>query len=280
MKKNFIFFCLIFTIAFLITACGDDDLEATEETDVAANGQVDSAEDFIKLGFLIDVEESDMISNVSYSISNDEIAIVGFIYNGISCELRGSTVYSGYELAGVEGSADSNIVVTSIGGYNATYYKLSPGRLVTWTDGEINYCLYVYVTADDSVLNSIVPYLIFENHYDEREDVKSSTETAGAEFAEKIVTIVQNRDLEGLSEIMNYPQQLESGESVANKSELLALSEDVVFTDKLVDAVNTEALSDLRLSQDEASYIVGSNNKNVYFRLMDDGTFKVIKINN
>ena len=55
--------------------------------------------------------------------------------------------------------------------------------MVFWSDENIHYSLYVYVTEEDSVLEEILSNLIFENHFTERADVKKSTEAAAEEFA-------------------------------------------------------------------------------------------------
>ncbi len=281
MKKFFIY-CLMLIMILSVTSCGaSSENEETEDTaEAVTNGTVDDSEAFINLGFLIDVESSDMVTNVTYEIADDEIGSVSFIYNGIDCCFRASAVYSNYDLAGVEDSSVGDMVATTVNGYNATYYKLNPGRVVFWKDDNINYCLYVYVTASDDVLDSITDILIFENHYSERTDVKESTDAAAIEFAEQIVTVFANKDLEALAEIMYYPQQLGSGESVANKNELLALDADVVFTDGLTAAIADDAVAGMRDGQDEGSLVIGSNYKNIYFMQTDDGSFKITKINN
>ena len=280
MKKALLYFIMLITILSM-TSCGENNNEATEETtEAVTNGVIDNPETFINLGFYIDVESSDMISDVSYEIVSDEIGSVDFIYNGINCCFRASTIYSDYELAGVENTSTGDMVATSVNGYNATYYKLNPGRVAFWKDDNINYCLYVYVTASDEVLNSITSLLIFENHYSERADVQESTDTAAIEFAEQIVTVFENKDLDALAEMMNYPQQLGSGESVANKNELLALDPDVIFTDDLTEAIADNAVAGMRDGKDEGSLVIGSNYKNIYFMQTDDGSFKITKINN
>ncbi len=279
MRKCFVF-CLIFVIITSLTACGNDTSGNTETEETIVNGVVESSDAFIDLGFLIDVEETDAISNVSYEIIDEEIGEVSFVYNGIDCELRASTVYKEYELAGVENTSSESSLSTSVKGYSAVYYRLNPGRIVFWNDDNINYSLYLYVTANDEVVDSIADCLIIENHYSERRDVQESIDNACYDFGNTIITVFQNKDLEQLSEMMYYPQQLESGESVANKSELLALSEDVVFTDKLLEALTEDAADEIRLTTNEESYVIGGNYQNIYFKLQDDGTFKITKINN
>ncbi len=274
---------LLLLLCFLMlagTACKEDESEKTEATETVKDGLVESPDDFISLGLLIDVNSSELISDISYEIVNQEIASVSFVYNGIQCQFRGSAVYSDFELAGVENNGMGDMLITTVGGYNATYYKLNPGRVVFWSDENIHYSLYVYVTAEDSVLDSIVSYLKFENHYDERADVIENVEEESRVFAEKIVTIIQNKDIQALAENMNYPQELGNGMSVGNVEELMAISADDIFTDKLLEAVNEEALDNLRAGRDGDSFLIGSNYKNIYFRKTEDGTFKIIKINN
>lgn len=274
---------LLLLLCFLMlagTACKEEKSEKTEATETVKDGLVESPDDFISLGLLIDVNSSELISDISYEIVNQEIASVSFVYNGIQCQFRGSAVYSDFELAGVENNGMGDMLITTVGGYNATYYKLNPGRVVFWSDENIHYSLYVYVTAEDSVLDSIVSYLKFENHYDERADVIENVEEESRVFAEKIVTIIQNKDIQALAENMNYPQELGNGMSVGNVEELMAISADDIFTDKLLEAVNEASLDNLRAGRDGDSFLIGSNYKNIYFRKTEDGTFKIIKINN
>lgn len=273
--------CILTGLLAVCTACGKDDSQSTEKTTkVVTDGQVSSSEDFKRLGMVIDVASSNMVKNVSYEIKNKEIACVKFVYNGIDCQFLASTVYRDFDLAGVSNTGTGDMLVSAVQGYNATYYKLNPGRVVFWSDENIHYCLYIYVTAEDSVVDNILPLLLFENHYDEREDVIENKEEESKTFAEQIITVFQNKDMNGLSEILNYPQELGSGESIANVDEFFAIPSDQIFTDKLLDAVGSDAIDNLRKSRDGDAWLIGSTNKNIYFRMTSDGTFKIVKINN
>lgn len=273
--------CILTGLLAVCTACGKDDSQSTEKTtEVVTDGQVSSSEDFKRLGMVIDVASSNMVKNVSYEIKNKEIACVKFVYNGIDCQFLASTVYSDFDLAGVSNTGTGDMLVSAVQGYNATYYKLNPGRVVFWSDENIHYCLYIYVTAEDSVVDNILPLLLFENHYDEREDVIENKEEESKTFAEQIITVFQNKDMNGLSEILNYPQELGSGESIANVDEFFAIPSDQIFTDKLLDAIGSDAIDNLRKSRDGDAWLIGSTNKNIYFRMTSDGTFKIVKINN
>ena len=223
-------------------SCKKEETQTEETTEAITNGSVEDSSAFIPLGMVIDVSQNDM--------------------------------------AGVQNNGDGNMVVTSVGSYNATYYKLDPGRVVFWSDENIHYSLYVYVTAEDSVLEEILSNLIFENHYTERADVKKSTEAAAEEFAGQVITVIQNKDMQALSEIMNYPQELGSGQSIGNIDELMAIPAEDIFTKDILEAVNEDSLANLRQGRDDDSYLIGSNNKNIYFRKNADGDFKIVKINN
>lgn len=261
-------------------SCKKEETQTEETTEAITNGSVEDSSAFIPLGMVIDVSQNDMIKDVTYEIKDTEIAVVNFKYNGLQCQFRGSAVHNEFDLAGVQNNGDGNMVVTSVGSYNATYYKLDPGRVVFWSDENIHYSLYVYVTAEDSVLEEILSNLIFENHYTERADVKKSTEAAAEEFAGQVITVIQNKDMQALSEIMNYPQELGSGQSIGNIDELMAIPAEDVFTKDILEAVNEDSLANLRQGRDDDSYLIGSNNKNIYFRKNADGDFKIVKINN
>lgn len=261
-------------------SCKKEETQTEETTEAITNGSVEDSSAFIPLGMVIDVSQNDMIKDVTYEIKDTEIAVVNFKYNGLQCQFRGSAVHNEFDLAGVQNNGDGNMVVTSVGSYNATYYKLDPGRVVFWSDENIHYSLYVYVTAEDSVLEEILSNLIFENHYTERADVKKSTEAAAEEFAGQVITVIQNKDMQALSEIMNYPQELGSGQSVGNIDELMAIPAEDIFTKDILEAVNEDSLANLRQGRDDDSYLIGSNNKNIYFRKNADGDFKIVKINN
>lgn len=261
-------------------SCKKEETQTEGTTEAITNGSVEDSSAFIPLGMVIDVSQNDMIKDVTYEIKDTEIAVVNFKYNGLQCQFRGSAVHNEFDLAGVQNNGDGNMVVTSVGSYNATYYKLDPGRVVFWSDENIHYSLYVYVTAEDSVLEEILSNLIFENHYTERADVKKSTEAAAEEFAGQVITIIQNRDMQALSEIMNYPQELGSGQSIGNIDELMAIPAEDIFTKDILEAVNEDSLANLRQGRDGDSYLIGSNYKNIYFRKNADGDFKIVKINN
>ena len=261
-------------------SCKKEETQTEETTEAITNGSVEDSSAFIPLGMVIDVSQNDMINDVTYEIKDTEIAVVNFKYNGLQCQFRGSAVHNEFDLAGVQNNGDGNMVVTSVGSYNATYYKLDPGRVVFWSDENIHYSLYVYVTAEDSVLEEILSNLIFENHYTERADVKKSTEAAAEEFAGQVITVIQNKDMQALSEIMNYPQELGSGQSIGNIDELMAIPAEDIFTKDILEAVNEDSLANLRQGRDDDSYLIGSNNKNIYFRKNADGDFKIVKINN
>ena len=261
-------------------SCKKEETQTEGTTEAITNGSVEDSSAFIPLGMVIDVSQNDMIKDVTYEIKDTEIAVVNFKYNGLQCQFRGSAVHNEFDLAGVQNNGDGNMVVTSVGSYNATYYKLDPGRVVFWSDENIHYGLYVYVTAEDSVLEEILSNLIFENHYTERADVKKSTEAAAEEFAGQVITIIQNKDMQALSEIMNYPQELGSGQSIGNIDELMAIPEEGIFTKDILEAVNEDSLANLRQGRDGDSYLIGSNYKNIYFRKNADGDFKIVKINN
>ena len=271
---------LIFICMCACVSCKKEETQTEGTTEAITNGSVEDSSAFIPLGMVIDVSQNDMIKDVTYEIKDTEIAVVNFKYNGLQCQFRGSAVHNEFDLAGVQNNGDGNMVVTSVGSYNATYYKLDPGRVVFWSDENIHYSLYVYVTAEDSVLEEILSNLIFENHYTERADVKKSTEAAAEEFAGQVITIIQNKDMQALSEIMNYPQELGSGQSIGNIDELMAIPAEDIFTKDILEAVNEDSLANLRQGRDGDSYLIGSNYKNIYFRKNADGDFKIVKINN
>lgn len=273
--------CILTGLLAVCTACGKADSQPKEETtEVVTDGPVSGPEDFKRLGMIIDVASSNMVKDVSYEIKNKEIACIKFVYNGIDCQFLASAVYSDFDLAGVTNTGTGDMLVSGVQGYNATYYKLNPGRVVFWSDTNIHYCLYIYVTAEDSVVDSILPLLSFEDHYDKREDVIEHAEAESKAFAQQIITVFQNKDVNGLSEILNYPQELGSGESIANIDELMAIPADQIFTDKLLEAVGTDAIDNLRKSRDGDAWLIGSASKNIYFRMTSDGVYKIVKINN
>lgn len=280
MKKKISIICLLMLILCSFAACGKQETEENEAEKIQ-NGPVDSPDAFIQLGLFMDVVSGkNDIANKSYEIVQDEIAAMKFVYNGLDCELRGSTVYSEYDLAGVVNTSNGNVVIEQIGSCFAFIYTLSPGRIVFWNDGQIYYSLYVYVTADDEVVKGILADVVFENHYDERADVIQNVEDAKISFANQVVSAIQNKDMEALSNLLYYPQQLGGGQSAGNAKEFLELPKEEVITDQLVNAVNTSAISELRLSQDGKEFLLGSNQKNVHFKQMADGSFKITKINN
>lgn len=279
MKKKISIICLIMLFLFSFTACGKDNVEEDTQEKVQ-NGPVESPAAFIQIGLFIDVVSEENVTNRSYEIIQDEVAAMRFTYNGLACELRGSSVYSDYDLAGVLNSSDGNVIIQRIGECIASIYTLNPGRIIFWNDGQINYSLYIKVTADDEVVKGILSDIVFENHYNERADVIKGKENDSVAFANRIVSVIQDKDMETLADMLYYPQQLGGGQSAGNAKEFLMLSSDEIFTTQLLNAVNTSALSELRMTPDETEYLLGSNQKNVHFKQMSDGSFKITKINN
>lgn len=263
------------------SGCGSSGDDETTRAAVVQSGEVDSPEDFTRLGMYINIDTSNSnVTDVKYEISG-EIAIVSFRYSGVRVEFRASCKYEKYELAGIENTSNGDMIISNIEGLNATYYTLDPGRIAFWSDGTINYSLYIYVTATDEVLNEIIDIIEFENRYGERSDVQEQTDSDSKVFAERIVQVFNDKSLEDMVDMVYYPQELGSGQSVANSNELLELNKDDLFTDILLDALNDEsAMDELRLSADGSEYIIGTNYKNVHFKKMDDGSFKITEINN
>ncbi len=272
-------FALAICVLCPLSGCGKDDSVDEETTQAVINGEVKSSEDFAQIGVYINVGVDDVgVTDVKYKISGD-IAIVSFRYNGVRVEFRGSYKYSQYELAGVEDSSNGNLITTDIDGCSASLYTLDPGRIVFWSEGHINYSLYVYVTATDDVVRDILTHISFESRYDQRADVKGQIEADSRQFAEKIIKVFSDKDLETLVDMIDYPQELGNGNSVANRNELLNIDKDKMFTDILLKALNEEnALDEMR--EIDGEFIIGTNYKNVHFKLMDDGQFLITKINN
>lgn len=275
-------FCILLSMLFSFSACSDDtDNNSDNKTVVeeVKSGEVDSPEEFKKLGLYIDVKSS-KVTDIKYSIEDGEIAVVSFVYNGLDCEFRGSCTYERYDLAKVKDTSTGDILSTSVGGYGATYYSLVPGRLVFWSDENVNYSFFTYVTAGDDVVKEIVDCLIFENHYEERADVVQQTANDSENYARQIITVFQNKKRDVLAEMIYYPQQLGGGQSAANEEELMEIPEDELFSEILLKALSEDAIDDLRMSEDGTEYIIGTNYKNVHFKKMEDGTYKIVKINN
>lgn len=275
-------FCMLLSMLLSFSACGNDTSNNSDNKTVVEeikNGEVESPEAFKKLGLYIDIQSS-KVTDVKYRIEDGEIAVVSFIYNGLDCEFRGSCTYKRYDLAKVKDTSTGDILSTNVGGYGATYYTLVPGRLVFWNDENVNYSFYTYVTASDEVVKEIVDCLIFENHYEEREDVAQQTANDSEDYARQIVMVFQNKKRDVLAEMVYYPQQLGGGQSAANEDELMEIPEDELFTEILLTALSEDAIDDLRMSEDGTEYIIGTNYKNVHFKKMEDGTYKIVKINN
>lgn len=277
--RNRFMILLLLMVCVVFSACGKK--EEQEETDVEriTEGEVDSPEKFKDIGVYLDVDKHDENTEVVYRITRSDIACVEFTYGGLDCKLLGSTVYYGFDLAGIQDTGKGNVTITYINGLNATYNTLKPGRLITWGDSTANYALYINVTADDAIVEEIISHLIFENHYNERWDVVENIDKGSREFAMQVLTVIQNKDLEGLSALLNYPQQLGNGKSVSNYDELQQIPEEEIFTDVLLRELNEETAQDVNLSDDGKDFIIGGKYKNVHFRYMEDGSFKIVQIN-
>lgn len=281
-RKYILFMIAVICFAGICMGCGKVDDGQEESTGIQIkSGDVESAEDMTQIGVYLDVDKnSSEITDVKYKISGD-IGIMSFRYSGVKVELRGSCKYEMYDLAGVENTSNGDMITGNIQGYSATYYTLTPGRIAFWSDGTINYSLYIYVTASDEVLNEVLSHIVFENRYTDRADVQQQIETDSRAFAEKIVKVFNDEDLETMKDMVLYPQETSGGQSIANENELLNVDKKALFTDILMKALNDEnALENLRKTNDGSEYVIGTNYKNVHFRLNDDGQFVITKINN
>lgn len=275
MKRTVKVILLVLMVLSICAGCGSKKKEAPDDI----NGTVESPDSFIKLGMYIDAEGPE-VSNCVYSISKDEIAEVSFVYNGLQCVFRASTVYSEFDLAAVDNTMTGDMLSTMIGGNTATYYTLQPGRVVFFSDSKVNYSLYTYVTTTDAVLNDIINCLTFENHYNERPDVKKQTDEDAYAYAEKIMQVIKDEDVDTLSTMINYPEQLGSGQSISNEEELFKVPKEELFTEYLKGAMNQESLDNLRKTDDGSEYIMGTNYRNVHFRKNSKGEYKITRINN
>jgi hypothetical protein len=283
-RTRYIFMlAMLLSLSLIMAGCNSDDTESSSEENskMVVNGEVSSPEDFTSVGVYIDVDnDKEDFTDIVYKISGD-IAIVSFRYNGVRAEFRASCKYEEYELAGIENNSNGDMIVTSVDGYNAAMYTLDPGRVVFWNDGTIYYSLYVYVTSSDEVTNDILTKLKFENRYDKRADVIQETDEASISFAKKIIRVFNDKDLDSLKDMVYYPQQFGNGQSAANEEEVLNLDKDEVFTDILLKALSDEdAIDNIRKTEDDTEYVIGTNYKNVHFRMMDDGNFLITKVNN
>ena len=129
------------------------------------------------------------------------------------------------------------------------------------------------------MVGDILTHISFESRYDQRSDVKVQIEAYSKQFAEKIIKVFSDKDLETLVDMIDYPQELGNGNSVANRNELLNMDKEKLFTDILLKALNEEnSIEEMR--EIEGEFIIGTNYKNVHFKLMDDGQFLITKINN
>lgn len=280
-KKYVMIFFTAVCMAMAVTGCGDKTEESDTTQTAAKSGEVGSAEELTQVGVYLDVSSDDKnITNVKYEISGD-IAIVSFRYNGIKVELRGSYKYKEYELAGIDNTSNGDMIVTNVHSCPATFYTLNPGRIAFWNDDKINYSLYIYVTATDDVLADVLSDIKFENRYDDRADVKDRIENDSVQFAKDIIKVFNDRDVDKLKDMILYPQETGGGQSLSNENEVLNVNKDELFTDILINALNNEeSLKKLRKSEDGSEYIIGTNYKNVHFKLTDDGNFIITKINN
>jgi hypothetical protein len=139
----------------------------------------------------------------------------------------------------------------------------------------------MYVTCSDEVVDDILSLLTFENRYDKRADVIQQTDEESVVFAKKIVRVFNDKDLDSLKDMIYYPQQFGNGQSAASEEEVLNLDKDEVFTDILLKALSDEdAIDNIRKTEDDTEYVIGTNYKNVHFRMMDDGNFLITKVNN
>ena len=92
--------------------------------------------------------------------------------------------------------------------------------------------------------------------------------------------VIKDEDVDTLSTMINYPEQLGSGQSISNEEELFKVPKEELFTEYLKGAMNQESLDNLRKTDDGSEYIMGTNYRNVHFRKNSKGEYKITRINN
>lgn len=102
--------------------------------------EVDSPEAFSELGISLEAPEN--AADITYTIIGDQIAAMNFTMNGSTFEVRASAQADDFSgLTGTQLDTEvidqrNNASICKIISEFAAYYK------ITWTIGEINYCLF------------------------------------------------------------------------------------------------------------------------------------------
>lgn len=112
------------------------------------------------------------------------------------------------------------------------------------------------------------------------EDNFAVDEEAVTDFAKKIQAVVADKDLEGLADLMAFPNYVgfpEEGAFVDTREDFLALGAEQVFTDELLSEIAEADLEDLSPSM--AGFILSKNGApNIVFGV-SDGHLAIVGIN-
>lgn len=95
-------------------------------------------------------------------------------------------------------------------------------------------------------------------------------------FAEELLEVVEEKDIQKLADMVNYPVVV-NGKSVADKESFLALGSDGIFTSELIQAMKQTDADNLIFS--DGSIMIGEGSYNIWYETKDTGIY-VVGINN
>lgn len=122
--------------------------------------------------------------------------------------------------------------------------------------------------------------LIHSNYTFDKEHFYFFGENADVEnFANKILNLVEKKDIEGLSKLISYPISLniEEGATIQDRYAFVELGASTIFTENLASAIENSPKK--YFFSNSQGIMVGLPEFNIWFTQMPNGDFKIIGIN-
>ena len=110
----------------------------------------------------------------------------------------------------------------------------------------------------------------------EQDSVDKEASDLELSFAEELLEVVEEKDIQKLADMVNYPVVV-NGKSVADKESFLALGSDGIFTSELIQAMKQTDADNLIFS--DGSIMIGEGSYNIWYETKDTGIY-VVGINN
>lgn len=137
------------------------------------------------------------------------------------------------------------------------------------------------VYSSDGIKYENVSFTLSHSNYTfDKEHVYSYGENTDVEsFANKILDLVNKKDIEELSKLIDYPISLNfnDGTIIKDKNAFMELDPSIIFTDNLLTSIENSTKK--YFFSNSQGIMIGLPEFNIWFTQMPNGDFKIISIN-